>query len=86
MIFLKFFSRKLAIFIIKIYQKTISFDHSFLGNIIKPRGQCSFQPTCSEYAVQALARYGFIRGSYYFVKNRLSRCHPWSQGGYDPLK
>ncbi|KKS39768.1 MAG: hypothetical protein UV02_C0056G0009 [Candidatus Kuenenbacteria bacterium GW2011_GWA2_42_15] len=85
MIFLNFFSRKLAIFIIKIYQKTISFDHSFLGNIIKPRGQCRFRPTCSEYAIQALERYGFIRGICFTI-NRFFCCHPWSRGGYDPLK
>ncbi|HOZ36910.1 MAG TPA: membrane protein insertion efficiency factor YidD [bacterium] len=84
-LYLRLFPRKLAKFIIIIYQKTISFDHSFLGKIIKPQGQCLFRPTCSDYALQALERYGFFMGLFLAFK-RVIRCHPWSRGGYDPLK
>jgi len=47
-------------------------------------GNCRFQPTCSEYAVTALERYGPIRGSWLAVR-RIGRCHPWGEHGYDPV-
>jgi uncharacterized protein len=46
--------------------------------------QCIFLPTCSEYAYVAMDRYGFIRGSAMAMK-RISRCHPLSKGGLDPV-
>ncbi|MDI3542568.1 MAG: uncharacterized protein PWP57_171 [Candidatus Atribacteria bacterium] len=46
---------------------------------------CRFEPTCSEYARQALHKYGFWRGSFLALR-RLMRCHPYSPGGYDPVK
>jgi uncharacterized protein len=46
---------------------------------------CRFTPTCSEYATDAIAKYGFLRGSLLGLK-RLSRCHPFSEGGYDPVR
>lgn len=45
---------------------------------------CRFHPSCSEYAIEALERHGGRRGSLLAVK-RLSRCHPWHRGGYDPV-
>jgi putative membrane protein insertion efficiency factor len=45
---------------------------------------CRFFPTCSEYAVEALERYGFVRGTVRAI-GRLCRCHPLSPGGIDPL-
>jgi len=45
---------------------------------------CRFVPTCSEYAAEAVARYGAVRGILMAVW-RLLRCHPFSQGGYDPV-
>jgi putative membrane protein insertion efficiency factor len=45
---------------------------------------CRFEPTCSVYALQALARHGATKGSYLTLR-RLSRCHPWCVGGYDPV-
>ena len=47
-------------------------------------GQCRYLPTCSEYAYVAIARHGWLRGSLLAV-GRLSRCHPWSAGGLDPV-
>ncbi len=69
--------KKLLIILIKFYRKFIS--------PLKGHPTCIFQPTCSEYAMQALSKYGAIKGSYLAVR-RILRCHPFSQGGYDPLK
>jgi putative membrane protein insertion efficiency factor len=46
---------------------------------------CRFFPTCSEYAYQAVKRYGALRGSWMSVR-RLLRCHPFHPGGYDPVE
>ncbi len=45
---------------------------------------CRFQPTCSAYALEAIAQHGAAIGSWLAVK-RILRCHPWSPGGYDPV-
>ena len=45
---------------------------------------CRFTPTCSQYAVEALRKYGPIKGSWLALK-RLLRCHPWGGSGYDPV-
>jgi hypothetical protein len=46
--------------------------------------RCRYEPTCSSYAIQAVGKYGILRGSVLAVW-RLLRCNPWSHGGYDPL-
>jgi len=46
--------------------------------------QCRFTPTCSHYAVDALKTHGAIKGGY-LTTRRLLRCHPWHDGGYDPV-
>ena len=48
-------------------------------------GVCRYQPTCSTYARQALARHGLIKGLA-LTAWRILRCHPWSKGGYDPVR
>lgn len=68
--------KETIIFFIKIYRKFIS--------PLKPKS-CRFYPTCSEYAICAVAKYGAIKGSYLAIK-RILRCHPFNTGGYDPLK
>lgn len=45
---------------------------------------CRFTPTCSEYARQAIRKYGLLKGMYLALK-RLLRCHPWGGSGYDPV-
>lgn len=76
--------RLLVLKILKIYQKTLSFDHGIFKYMF-PNGYCKFHPTCSEYAYQAIEKYGIIKGG---IKAfwRVLRCNPWSKGGNDPLK
>lgn len=63
------------IVLVRAYQVTLS---PFLGR------HCRFMPTCSHYAVDAYRLYNPIRASWLIVR-RLSRCHPWGGGGYDPV-
>ena len=65
----------LVIFAIRIYQNT-------LGLMFPPT--CRFYPSCSEYAIRAFRKFGLIKGGWLSVK-RLSRCHPFNPGAFDPL-
>jgi len=58
----------------------------FYKSVISPLTppSCRFTPTCSEYAVQALKKYGPFKGLYLAIK-RILRCHPWGGSGYDPV-
>ena len=47
-------------------------------------GQCRFTPTCSQYAIDAIAKYGALLGSWKAMK-RIARCRPWGGRGYDPV-
>ena len=46
---------------------------------------CIYVPTCSEYAIEAINKYGALKGGFLAIK-RILRCHPFAKGGYDPLK
>jgi putative membrane protein insertion efficiency factor len=70
--------------LIRGYQILLSPDHSFWRFVVQKR-VCCFHPTCSEYAIEAIEKYGVSKGTALAVK-RISRCHPFSDGGYDPVK
>jgi len=65
----------LALGLIRLYQVTIS--------RVLP-SSCRFTPTCSQYTYEAVSKYGFLRGIGLGIK-RLGRCHPFNEGGYDPV-
>lgn len=81
---IKYLPQHLAITFIKIYQKTLSFDHGPL-RMFYPYGFCRFTPSCSDYGIAAFSKYGFIRGTM-MTAWRILRCNPWNKGGYDPVK
>ena len=66
--------RRVFIFFIRVYQKIPGVWHM----------KCRFSPTCSNYAIEALERYGTIIGLYLSIK-RIIRCNPWGGYGYDPV-
>ena len=63
------------IFLIRLYQLVIS-------PLLGPK--CRFTPTCSQYGIEALKKYGLIKGGWLTLR-RVVRCHPWGGHGYDPL-
>ncbi|MBS1171751.1 MAG: hypothetical protein H6R12_581 [Proteobacteria bacterium] len=67
--------KRLLIGLLRAYQYALS---PLLGR------SCRFFPTCSDYGIEAIGRYGAIKGSYLAVR-RVLRCHPWHPGGYDPV-
>ncbi|MCL6638575.1 MAG: membrane protein insertion efficiency factor YidD [Firmicutes bacterium] len=67
--------KKVLLFLIKLYRAAIS-------PLTPP--VCRFYPTCSQYALQAVERYGAVKGTYLALK-RLLKCHPFHPGGYDPV-
>ena len=82
--FLTFYPRYLVVMIIKIYQRTLSFDHGLFKHLF-PYGYCRFKPTCSEYAISAIEKYGIFKGGLKAFW-RVVRCNPWNKGGWDPVK
>lgn len=68
--------KRIIIFFIKFYRLHIS---PFKGG-----NSCRFIPTCSQYALDAVNKYGAFKGSYLAIK-RILKCHPFHKGGYDPL-
>jgi len=70
--------KRFCIWLLKGYQKIISPIFKFFGV------HCKYYPSCSEYMLQAIVKYGCVKGIFLGIK-RLLRCHPFAKGGYDPL-
>ena len=68
---------KILLFFIKFYQFFIS---PLLGN-----NKCRFFPTCSHYMIDSIEKNGVFKGLFFGIR-RLLKCHPWSKGGFDPIK
>lgn len=70
-------ARKFLLLLLGFYRKWIS--------PMKRQPSCRFYPTCSQYAVQAVTKYGALKGTWLTIR-RLAKCHPFHPGGYDPLE
>ena len=67
--------RGVALFLLRCYKR-------FLSPLLPP--MCRFEPTCSVYTMQAVEKYGVLRGVWLGIR-RLGRCHPFNPGGWDPV-
>ncbi len=74
---------KIVLFLIRIYQKLFSFDHSFWANPRVIRA-CRFHPSCSEFTYQSIEKFGVIKGSLLGII-RIVRCNPFNKGGIDEV-
>ena len=69
-------------FLANLFLSAIRFYQRNISPLFKPH--CIYRPTWSEYAVQAIQKYGVKKGSWLALK-RIARCHPFHKGGYDPV-
>ena len=74
--------KKLTLLLIRVYQKTLSFDHGPLGNVFPNTRFCTMYPSCSAYTHQAIEKYGISKG---ITKGffRILRCHPFQKNLID---
>ena len=70
---------------IRFYQKTRFFHGALARQLFLTDQACRFTPTCSDYTYEAVEKYRTVKGLYLGLK-RIIRCHPWTKGGYDPVK
>ncbi|MCS7093127.1 MAG: membrane protein insertion efficiency factor YidD [Patescibacteria group bacterium] len=76
---------KVILSLIRFYQNTKIFHGAILCQFFLSDKICRFTPSCSEYTYQAVEKYGVIKGLLLGLK-RVLRCHPFSRGGFDPVK
>jgi len=77
--------KRAILFLIRIYQKTLSYDHGLLGRINPNTRYCTYLPSCSQYTYEAVERFGVIKGLRLGI-NRFRRCNAKTlPGTYDPV-
>ncbi len=76
--------KKLIIFLIKGYQKIGILNQPFLKTFFMTDSSCRYSPTCSDYMIGSLERFGVVKGLFLGAK-RIISCHPFSKGGFDPV-
>ena len=77
--------KKTIVKLIKIYQKVLSPDSGLPNKLGLTKKTCRFFPTCSEYTIQAVEKYGVLKGLYKGFR-RVLRCHPWQKKHIDILE
>ena len=77
--------KNLLLKLIRSYQKTSLYKKPVFKSLFLSDAACRFLPTCSQYSYQAIQKYDIFKGGLLSVK-RIFKCHPWSEGGPDPLK
>lgn len=78
--------KHILIAFIKVYQFFFSFDHGLPGKIFPNMRVCRFYPSCSAYSIDAIDKYGSIKGSFLAAK-RIVKCGPWTEfGTNDPVR
>ena len=75
--------KRIILLLIRFYQKVLSPDQGIFSFLFSERF-CRFHPTCSEYMIEAVQKFGIFKGSYLGLK-RLGRCQPMCEGGFDPV-
>ncbi|MDD4151119.1 MAG: membrane protein insertion efficiency factor YidD [Candidatus Gracilibacteria bacterium] len=76
--------KKIIIYILKLYQKYLSLDHSIWVKMLNKPPYCKHIPSCSDYMIESIEKKGLAKG---LAKGtyRVLRCNPWTKGGYDPV-
>lgn len=77
--------KKVVLWVIKVYQKTLSYDHGYIGKVFPNTRYCKFVPTCSEYTYTAVDRFGVFKGLLMGFRRFLKCNRKTPAGTYDPV-
>lgn len=76
--------KKVSLLFTNLLLLTLNLFMLLVRPLLGPKGVCRFMPTCSQYAKQAISKYGVLKGGW-LAAVRVSKCHPFHPGGYDPV-
>ena len=77
--------KQLVVWLIRFYQKYLNSNGLLTRSLFLSDRACRFSPSCSQYCLEAVQKYGCLKGLGLGLK-RVLKCHPWSQGGCDPVR